>query len=84
MFIIICCLFILATDATAVYFVIVEWINLEGCLIQAIFSLKIILSFKFIKIERKFPCCVKVIALFNNHGRLVIIDNKFQKKKLPT
>ena len=24
---------------------------------------------------------MKVIPLFNNHGRLVIIDNKFQKKK---
>ena len=79
MFIIICCLFILAADATAVYFVIVEWINLEGCFIQPIFFSRN--YSEFIKIERKFPCCVKVIPLFNNHGRLVIIDNKFQKKK---
>ena len=26
---------------------------------------------------------MKVIPLFNNHGRLVIIDNKFQKKNCP-
>ena len=61
-----------------------QWKNLPGSFIQANFVyFKISPSFKFIKFEKKFPCCVKVIPLFNNHGRLVIIDNKFQKKPCP-